>query len=198
MALPAEKLERKYTYADYLQWPASERWELIDGKAVCMSPAPSSEHQRILRKLSGCIGNFLEGRECEVFFAPFDVRLPDISQADEKITTVVQPDLVVVCDPGKIDKRGCLGAPDLIVEILSPATARKDWQDKRLLYERAGVREYWLVDGAHHTVMVYELDGNGKYGELTVYGQGDSVPVGILQGELVIALDQILPAVDGC
>lgn len=118
--------EKRYTYGDYLTWPDEERWELIEGVPYDMTPAPSTNHQRILGELFRQISTFLLDRDCEVFIAPFDVRLPEGDEADEQIITVVQPDIAVICDPAKIDRRGCRKAPDFIIEILSPSTAAKD------------------------------------------------------------------------
>src|SRR5215217_1614082 len=140
-------LEGTYTYADYLLWRFEERLELIKGKIFKMSPAPNRRHQTILGHLHLPIGSFFKNHYCQVFLAPFDVRLPKKNQntSDGKIYTVVQPDLCIICDESKLDDRGCLGAPDLIVEILSPGNSRKEMDNKFELYEECGVREYWLV-----------------------------------------------------
>jgi len=119
----------RFTYADYCTWPEEERWELIDGKAYAMRPPRPA---------------FI-GTACWVYVAPFDVRLPDRDEADEAVAAVVQPDIAVICDPVKLDDKGCRGAPDWIIAVLSPATVAKDQIQKRALYERHGVREYWLV-----------------------------------------------------
>ena len=121
--------------------------ELIRGKIYKMSPAPTSKHQIVVGNLHGIVWNFLRGKSCKVFTAPFDVRLPSApkKKADKEISTVVQPDLCVICDLEKIDERGCLGAPDWIVEILSKFTSAKDLNEKFSVYEEAGVREYWVV-----------------------------------------------------
>ena len=124
-----------YTYEDYLLWSDEERWELIDGVPYNMTPAPSRVHQGISMELSRQIANHLAGKMCKIYAAPFDVRLPKSDEEEEQIETVVQPDLVVVCDGNKLDERGCKGAPDLIIEILSPYTAGKDMKIKRNLYE---------------------------------------------------------------
>src|SRR5215469_3074496 len=116
-------LSLEYSYADYLRWTFKERLEIIKGKVLKMSPAPNVDHQRLTGDIGRRLGNFLYGQRCEVFVAPFDVRLPDRSTRDSDIFTVVQPDLCVVCDPAKIDRRGCLGAPDIAVEILSPGNS---------------------------------------------------------------------------
>ncbi|CAG5068299.1 hypothetical protein DYBT9623_01028 [Dyadobacter sp. CECT 9623] len=158
-------LNGTYTYADYLLWQFEERLELIKGKIFKMSPAPSRTHQTISAKFHLAIGGFFKAHYCQVFYAPFDVRLPSKNQdvSNGKIYTVVQPDLCVICDEAKLDERGCLGAPDLIIEILSPGNSRKEMDNKFSLYEECGVREYWLVEPAENAVFVYILNEEGKY-----------------------------------
>ncbi len=153
-----------YSYADYLLWQFQERVELLKGRLFPMA-APNTKHQRYSQRLSLTIGNYLSGKSCELFVAPFDVRLPDSKHKpkfDRDIYTVVQPDLCVVCDPDKLDDRGCLGAPDLVVEILSPGNTQKETDNKFRLYEEAGVREYWIVDPTDQFVLVYVLR-NGEF-----------------------------------
>ncbi len=162
MPLP-ESIESNYTYADYVKWPEDRRWELVDGRAYDMSPAPSTEHQRLFRRLFVQIANQLEGKKCEVFSAPFDVRLPRADEADGKVSTVVQPDIAVVCDPAKLDRKGCCGAPDWVVEIVSEASASHDLIRKLNIYERHGVAEYWIVQPVYRIVMVYTLNAQGLY-----------------------------------
>ena len=178
----AEKKDELFTYGDYLKWDGEERWELIDGVAYNMTPAPSRFHQKILRGLFLQLGNFFQGTSCEVYVAPFDVRLPEGDEADEAIRTVVQPDISVICDPSKLNDKGCKGSPDLIVEILSPATARKDLKEKLLRYERAGVKEYWIVDPAGKLVTVHRRSDTGLYGRPDVYGEEERIKVGIFDG----------------
>ena len=155
-------LEKTYTYADYLTWQFQERLELIKGKIFRMSPAPSTSHQKISMKLTGRLYNFFELHPCNLFAAPFDVRLLDKkkSKKDNEIFTVVQPDLCVICDENKIDKRGAIGAPDLVIEILSPGNSNKEMKYKFNLYEEAGVLEYWIVNPADKTVFIYVLRDN--------------------------------------
>ena len=128
------------------------------------------------------IANFLTDKSCEVYFAPFDVRLPETDEADENIVTVVQPDIVVICDLKKLDDKGCRGAPDLIIEILSPETSSKDMKIKLALYERHGVKEYWIVHPIDNIVMVLQLDKNKQYGKPTVYSEEDKITTPILKG----------------
>ena len=167
MPEPALKQDH-FTYADYRRWPADERWELIDGTAYAMAPAPTRGHQAMVVELVRQIGNFLLDKPCEVYAAPFDVRLPDADEADDQIDTVVQPDISVICDSGKLDDAGCRGAPEWVVEVLSPGTAARDQGEKRDAYERAGVREYWLVHPTDLTLMIYRLAPDGAYGRPVV------------------------------
>jgi len=172
MGLP--KQDEVFTYGDYSLWPESERWELIDGVAFDMSPAPSRHHQSILTEILGQIYNLLSVAPCEVYCAPFDVRLPDyLEQKDSEILTVVQPDLVVVCDKEKLDDKGCMGAPDLVVEILSPSTMSKDLHQKFSLYERHGVKEYWVISPGDKVLFRYKLSKDGKYKEPEIYEKGE-------------------------
>jgi len=151
-----------YTYADYLLWQFEERVELIRGKLFRMSPAPNRRHQTMLGELHLQIAPFFKKQHCQVFLAPFDVRLP-INKRKGQDTTVVQPDLCVICDPDKLDERGCAGAPDLIIEILSPGNSKKEMKEKFEVYEEAGVREYWLVNPSDNVVLIYVLNEAGKY-----------------------------------
>jgi len=175
-------LSGTYSYADYLKWTIEERLELIKGKIFKMSPAPSTSHQRILRRMSQTLGNFLNGHSCEVFIAPFDVRLARKSEDDQDIITVVQPDICVVCDPSKIDTKGCVGAPDIVVEILSPGNNRKELQNKYEVYEETGVKEYWIVSPQDKTFMKYTLGENLKYIPSRLLTSGDFVSTLILPG----------------
>ena len=185
----ALKAEQKYTYGNYISWNDGERWELIEGVPYNMTPAPTRFHQHIVVRLGWFFAEHLEGKPCEVYVAPFDVRLPEHDEADEDVTTVVQPDLVVVCDPEKLDDRGCRGAPDLVVEVLSPSTAARDHIQKLALYEKHGVREYWLVHPVDRMATVYLLD-EGKYGKPGVFASGDTVEVAVLPG-LAIELGRV-------
>ena len=182
--------EKRYTYDDYLQWPDDTRYELIDGEAFLMSPAPLVEHQEVAGEVFRQLANQLDGQPCRPYIAPVDVRLPRTDEADAAIDTVVQPDVLVVCDPGKVDRRGVRGAPDWVLEVLSPSTAAHDQIAKRRTYERAGVREYWLVHPGDRTLTVYVLD-NGQYGRPEIYELKDATPVGVLPG-VSIAWDALV------
>lgn len=190
MALPLEK--EYYTYADYLEWDTDERYELINGEAVMMA-SPTYEHQLISSELVRQFGNFLADKPCQVLHAPFDVRL--FAKEDDKptnIDTIVQPDIFVVCDPKKIDKHGIKGAPDFVIEILSPSTSSYDCLVKLNLYMQAGVREYWIVDPEEKTVQVFLLDDDGIYRVLKAYEKTDTVKVNVLNG-CVIDLSLVFP-----
>ncbi len=188
---PALDTRHHYTYSDYLTWPDDVRYELIDGVAYLMAPAPTLEHQDIAGEIYRQLANALEGKPCRPYVAPVDVRLPKGNEADEAVDTVVQPDVIVVCDQGKLDRRGVRGAPDFVVEVLSPSTAFHDHKRKREVYERAGVKEYWLVDPVERTIHIYRLDENGRYGKPDVREMKGETPVGVL-GEVVIRWDALV------
>lgn len=193
MRFPLRKADRLYTYGDYRSWPDDERWELIDGVAWNMSPAPSRKHQSISTGLLVQIANFLQDKDCEIYHAPFDVMLPDqADQPEDQIVTVVQPDISVICDSAKLTDKGCTGAPDFLIEILSPYTAKKDIDIKFHLYERHGVREYWLVDPGNRYVHAYVLSADGAYPEEPkVYLPEDKIESAVLPG-LVVDVGRIL------
>jgi len=180
-SLPKQKCDELFTYGDYRLWPDNERWELIGGAAYAMSPAPMRQHQGIVLELATQFHLFLKGTRCRAFVAPFDVRLPEGHERDDEIETVVQPDIVVICDRKKLDRRGCKGAPDLVVEIVSPSTARRDTHEKLLLYERHGVKQYWLVFPGEHVVQIHELR-DGKYGAPAMFAENDRIAVSLFPG----------------
>jgi Uma2 family endonuclease len=155
-------LDKTYTYADYLSWEFEERVEILKGKVFSMGATPNTSHQRISGKLSGCLWQKFNNNSLNFFAAPFDVRLLDKKKStlDQEIYTVVQPDLCVICDENKIDERGAIGAPDLVIEILSPGNSNKEMKYKFDLYEEAGVLEYWIVNPADKTVFIYVLKEN--------------------------------------
>jgi Uma2 family endonuclease len=187
--ISALDLKKTYTYADYLKWQFTERVELIKGKIFKMSPAPGRLHQKTTVKLISRIDRFLEGKKCEVYSAPFDVRFPKDSD-DNKTYTVVQPDLCIICDQSKLDDKGCLGAPDMIIEILSPKTAKNDIKDKFQLYEENGVSEYWIVSPENRVVDVFILKEDQKYHLIGKFADDDKVKVNIFDG-LEINLTEI-------
>lgn len=150
--------EGRYTYADYLKWTIEERLELIKGKIFRMS-APNRLHQKLLGKLYVPFALFLEKQKCQVYLAPFDVRLPRKSKDDKDVITVVQPDLCVVCDESKLDFKGCIGAPDIVVEILSPGNNAKEMRNKYEVYEESGVKEYWMLFPDEQMLHIYLHDG---------------------------------------
>lgn len=170
-------LTKKYTYADYLTWRFEEMVELLRGYIYKMSPAPNTYHQRISGALFLQIGTYLKKNKCEVFSAPFDVRLT--RNLDDKLsTTVVQPDICIICNPELLDTRGCNGAPNFIVEVLSPFTSKKDITLKYALYEEAGVEEYWVVYPGENILEVHVLENN-KYVLNQKYGREDKVKLHI-------------------
>jgi Uma2 family endonuclease len=172
----AEKLKERYTYADYRAWDDGFRWELIDGEAFCMSPGPGRAHQTISMALSVRLGSYFEGKKCRVFAAPFDVLLGD--GPEDEIDTVVQPDILVVCDPSKLRAHGVVGAPDVVFEILSSSTAARDLADKLHLYERSGVKEYLIVAPDKRAVTAYRRENardNVGFSQRAVYGESDTL-----------------------
>ena len=177
-------LANVYSYADYLSWEFQERLELLKGKIRLMSPAPNLEHQRISGRLFLSIGKYLETRPCELFSAPFDVRLPSESGdlSDAAIFTVVQPDLCMVCDPSKLDDKGCLGAPDLVIEILSPGNSQREIQEKYTIYEEAKVQEYWIVSPPEKWILTYLLDNEGKFVGQKPLSEGEILKSSLLPG----------------
>ena len=175
-------LEKQYTYADYYGWNFEERVELIKGKVFPFGVTPNQLHQWIAGKIHFQLGNFLRKKPWKVFFAPFDVRLPRKSNNDEDIITVLQPDLCVICDKAKLaDIRGCLGAPDIVVEILSPSNSTKELKYKYEVYEEAGVKEYWVVFPQEKTMLVYTLV-NGSFTSSRLMVAGDVVTSSVLPG----------------
>jgi len=188
MAL-ALKDNELYCYGDYLTWPDDVRYELIDGHAYLMSPGPDLPHQDIAGEIYRQTANALSGKTCRAFIAPLDVRLPKQNEPDAQTDTVVQPDVMVVCDSDKLDRRGVRGAPDWIVEVLSPSTAGHDQIKKRSLYERHGVREYWLVHPIDRVLTVYRLQ-DGEYGMPQLSQLEGETAVGILP-EIVIRWDEL-------
>jgi Uma2 family endonuclease len=164
----------RHTWTDYRTWPEDERWEIIDGVAYDMSPAPSTRHQAVTGKIFSRLERQLSGKRCTPFIAPTDVRLSE--------TDVVQPDILVVCDPAKITASHIEGAPDLAVEVLSPSTSPKDLREKKRLYQRAGVREYLVVDPLELYVQRFSLAAENRYGEPDIFGPREVLSVTVLEG----------------
>ncbi|WP_075620662.1 Uma2 family endonuclease [Glaesserella parasuis] len=164
-------LNGSYSYDDYLKWKFQERVEIIKGKIMAMSPVPNRLHQRISMKLTKAFLDVFVNHQCELYVAPFDVRFPD---SNGKIKTVVQPDLCVICDSNKLDEKGCIGAPDLIVEILSPGNSKREMKDKYELYQEQGVSEYWIVRPEEQHIQIYVLE-NGRYIGVQPVVEGDVV-----------------------
>ena len=165
-------LSKQYSYSDYLLWEFKERVELIKGFIYKMSPAPNRKHQTISQNVNGDFLSFFKNHPCKVYVAPFDVRLP--IKKGKKDFTVVQPDLCVICDLSKLDDKGCNGAPDLIIEILSPKNNKHDIKTKFDLYEESGVKEYWIIQPEQEIVLVYSLQ-NDKYVGLKPFTVDDEV-----------------------
>ena len=170
MGPTAKKVGNGFTYSDYVRWPDDERWEIIGGEAYAMTPAPTTRHQKISGFLSSLFFQFFKDKACEPFHAPTDVVF------DEQ--NIVQPDLLVVCDKDKITEKNIQGAPDLVVEILSPSTALKDKREKRALYERFGVREYLIVYLAEEFAERFVLS-DGRYDIAEVFGWDEVLPLAI-------------------
>ena len=174
MSLPMSKEER-YTYSDYLTWDDGVRYELIDGIPYAMA-SPSTAHQRVSRELLKQFAVYLTGKTCEVFQAPYDVRL----NYDDEDDTVVQPDLLIVCDKSKLGKNSCNGTPDMVIEILSPSTTKYDTSGKLERYLEAGVRECWIVNLERKSVLVYTLRGDIYH--LVCYSKAENISVHVLDG----------------
>jgi Uma2 family endonuclease len=173
-------LNKTYSYADYLLWKLDERIELIKGRIFKMSPAPSTNHQKISGYLYLELGIFLRKNTCQLFSAPFDVRLPRKSKENKNIITVLQPDLCIICDPNKIDQKGCLGAPDIVVEILSPGNNKKELENKFHVYEEALVKEYWIIHPNENTFFRYILNSENKFVADRLLTSGSFITTAIL------------------
>lgn len=191
MGLPLRKNDELFTYSHYLSWPDEERWELIEGIPFDMSPAPTPYHQEILGNLFFQIKKNMKEGKCKLYQAPLDVRLPEKGMRDEDTLSVVQPDILLVCDPEKIDDRGCKGAPDFIVEILSPSTAKKDMTFKLHLYEKHEVPEYWVVQPETQMVMVYKLNKQNRYDRAETFFKDDVISLTIKGQTLKIPLEPV-------
>lgn len=173
---------KTYSYADYIKWRFDERVELIKGKIFTMSPAPSRSHQEISVAITVKLFTFLKNKPCKVYAAPFDVRLPKTSKEDSAVYTVVQPDICVICDLSKLDDRGCIGAPDIVIEILSPGNNKKELRNKYDVYQEAGVKEYWIIHPSERTFLKYTLDNSGAFQPSKLLIGGDQVTSTVLPG----------------
>ncbi|SDG42463.1 Uma2 family endonuclease [Desulfosporosinus hippei] len=174
MSLLVQKDDKKYTYAEYLKWTDGQRWELLDGIAYNIA-APSRRHQEVSGELFYQIRSYLADRPCKIYSAPFDVRFSGPEQEDEQTWDVVQPDLTIICDQSKLDDKGCLGAPDLIIEIISPASIGLDYVTKLALYEKYKVNEYWIIHPLDNTVMVFTLGEDDQYGKPHIFIEGSQL-----------------------
>lgn len=186
-------LNSRYTYADYLTWMDDKRRELFNGFVKLMTPAPSRKHQEISFNLTGILRNYIVDKGCKGFAAPSDVRLlkDQSKRGDKDIFTVLQPDLYIVCDPSKLDDRGCIGAPDFVIEIVSAKDSKRDIRDKFEIYQQYGVREYWIVNPIDENLTVFVLDDNGKFHFGGMYAGDDIIPVNIFNGDLQIDLLEV-------
>lgn len=183
--MPLLKEDGKYSYADYLNWPEGERFEIIDGTPY-MQAAPSPIHQEVLNSINVQFYNYLVGKQCKVYPAPFCVRLTNHKEAkNEEIKKVVEPDITIVCDKSKLDEKGLNGAPDLIVEVISPTSVKMDRLIKFNKYEKAGVKEYWIAEPEGKIISVFVLQENQRYGRPDIYTETDKIKVSIFPDLLV-------------
>ncbi|MEQ8187769.1 MAG: Uma2 family endonuclease [Candidatus Eremiobacterota bacterium] len=181
MALP-EKKQKYYSYADYLSWDSRERWEIIEGRLYNLA-SPSDVHQELSVILSSKFYNYFQNKTCRVYTAPFDVSFPsDSLDGDDKVYDVVQPDIIIVCDKNKISRKGCRGAPDIVIEILSPSTASKDFIRKQRLYEKNKVKQYWIVDPEEKSVFVFKLNEQSQYSRPEEYNKEDKIQLDGFEG----------------
>lgn len=190
----ANENQNDMTYEEYVTWDNGERCEVLEGQIISMAPSPLPEHQDISMQLSIEFGSYVRGKNCKAFAAPIDVYLFEDANKewmDDRVRNWLIPDLIVVCDPNKIKRNKIIGAPDLVIEIISPSSAKIDRMDKRLAYQQAGVNEYWIIDPANQIVEVYLLKGQSL--ELAnVYDKEDAVPVHVLEN-LTIDLRNVFP-----
>jgi Uma2 family endonuclease len=185
-------LSKRYNFEEYLTWIDDKRRELIDGFIKMMTPAPSRIHQEISKRISLELQNYLKKKKCRLYYAPFDVRLPNMDEKENnKIYTVVQPDICIICDEKKLDDKGCIGAPDLIVEIVSSSNSKYDVEEKFDLYQKHGIKEYWIVFPHEKTINVFLLNKSGKYDFKGMFAQDSKVTVNIFSGDLIVDLAEI-------
>ncbi|NII83893.1 MULTISPECIES: Uma2 family endonuclease [unclassified Pedobacter] len=184
-----------YSYSNYLNWLFPERVELIKGKIFKMSPAPSRVHQEVAGSIFLNLGIFLKDKPCKVYSAPFDVRFPKGSKADKDVYTVLQPDICVVCDKSKLDARGCIGAPDLVIEILSPGNTKMELLNKYRVYEEFGVKEYWVVSQSDQSILIYTLNDSGKFQPSKIFTRSEKITSSVLPG-FELELDDVFDDID--
>lgn len=189
VSLPAQKDNNRYSYAEYLKWSDDKRWELLDGIAYNVA-APSRRHQEVSGELFYQIRSYLADKPCKIYSAPFDVRFSEPEEEDEQIRNVVQPDISIVCDQSKLDDKGCLGAPDLIIEVISPTSISHDYVKKLALYERYEVKEYWIVHPNDNTVMVFTLGEDQQYGKPGIFTEDSQLKSGLFV-DIIIDLKQV-------
>jgi Uma2 family endonuclease len=185
-------LNGTYSYADYLTWKFEQAVELIKGRILPMA-APSRRHQRISWQLSGMLFNTFKNKKCRAFAAPFDVRLFDKTKsikANKDVYSVVQPDMCIICDLSKLDDNGCQGAPDMVIEILSPGNSKKEMRIKKSLYEENQIQEYWIVDPERETIHQFVLNKQNIYDAPTIYVSGEVANCAIFE-ELKVPLDEV-------
>ena len=190
MQLSDLDLSKTYTYADYVKWQFDVRIELIKGEIFKMRPAPSRSHQDIFFSIALKLGIYLKGKPCKAYLAPFDVRFPRNSKDDKAIYTVLQPDICVICDLTKLDDRGCVGAPDIVIEILSPGNNKKELRNKYEVYQEAGVKEYWIIHPSERTFLKYTLDNQGFFQPSRLLTGGEEITTPIQPG-FSMDLDEI-------
>lgn len=192
--MPLPQGDRKYTYDDYLTWPDNERWEIIDGVPY-MQAAPSWQHQAISGQLLKQFLIYLDGKPCQAFSAPFDLRLPEYGEKDEDTTHIYQPDILVICNKEGLKGTGYYGSPNLVIEVLSPSTAKTDKLLKFNQYEKAGIKEYWIVEPDTKLVSVFIMQDNNRYGRPEIYSETDNVKVSIF-ADLTIDLTTVFESIE--
>ena len=192
MSYPQEN--KKYSYKDYLTWSENERWELFDGEAYTQA-APLWQHQAVSGEIYRQFANYLQGKDCQVFNSPFDLRLPDNDELDKESTNVFQPDLLVICDKKNLIGTGYSGTPTLVIEVSSPSTSRTDRVLKFNKYEKAGVKEYWIVDPDGKYINIFVLQEDNRYGRPESYTEENKVKVATFP-DLVIDLSLVFATID--
>lgn len=194
--MDAIKEEKFYASDDYHRFNDDKRREIINGSICLISPAPNREHQEVLFNLSGIFYNYLKYKKCRAYFAPFDVCLSKEGETKTAVSNVVQPDMALICDKTKIDRHGCFGSPDLIVEILSPATSKRDMTEKYNLYQEHKVPEYWVVDPLNQIISRFLLDETAnKYRQAEYFDRKDVISP-IIFADFIIKLEEVFPSLE--